>query len=101
MHLFRYHGMEQLYDGCTSDVYTKKGRIVCKYKLVFFLSLAYLSVAGNINFTIAGEQSATALPNPILFVTQVPIPLDTSTITGVFANHLATTKSCGRGGDLY
>src|SRR6266404_8931551 len=44
--------------------------------------------------------STNALPNPILIVTQVPIPLDTSTITTVFANHLATTRSCGRGGDL-
>src|ERR1051326_7547312 len=44
--------------------------------------------------------SATALPNPILIAAQVPIPLDTSTITSVFANHLARTKSCGRGGDL-
>ena len=44
--------------------------------------------------------STKVLPNPILFVTQVPIPSDTGTITTVFANHLATTKSCGRGGDL-
>ena len=46
-------------------------------------------------------RSTTTLPNPILFVTQVPLPLDTSTITSVFANHLPTTKACGRGGDLY
>ena len=44
--------------------------------------------------------STNTLPNPILIVAQVPIPLDTSTITSVFANHLATTRSCGRGGDL-
>jgi hypothetical protein len=42
-----------------------------------------------------------SLPNPILFVTQVPSPFDTSTITSVFANHLGSTKACGRGGDLY
>lgn len=44
--------------------------------------------------------AAASLPNPIIFVTQIPIPLDTSTITSVFANHLATTKACGRGGGL-
>src|SRR5437870_2732990 len=49
----------------------------------------------------AGETRTTTLPNPVLFVTQVPFPADTSTITSVFANHLPATKSCGRGGDLY
>ena len=52
----------------------------------------------NVQQLPAGVNS---LPNPILFVTQVPSPLDTSTITSVFANHLGSTKACGRGGDLY
>lgn len=52
-------------------------------------------------FPAYGHEGATVtLPNPILFVAQVPFPLDTSTITTVFANHLATTRACGRGGDL-
>src|SRR5437016_4374560 len=49
----------------------------------------------------AGNTIAVTLPNPILFVTQVPIPNDTTTITSVFGNHQSTTASCGRGGDLY
>src|SRR6266542_3621379 len=39
--------------------------------------------------------------NAILFVTQVPIPADFTTIGSVFGNHRATPDSCGRGGDLY
>ena len=39
--------------------------------------------------------------NPILFVTQVPVPADFTTIGSVFGNQQATLDSCGRGGDLY
>lgn len=39
--------------------------------------------------------------NSILFVTQVSIPPDFTTIGSVFGNHRATPDSCGRGGDLY
>jgi hypothetical protein len=39
--------------------------------------------------------------NSILFVTQVPIPGDFTSIGSVFGNHRATLDSCGRGGDLY
>ena len=39
--------------------------------------------------------------NSILFVTQVPVPADFTTIGSVFGNHRATPDSCGRGGDLY
>jgi hypothetical protein len=51
-------------------------------------------------------QSATVtgpplLPNPILFVTQFPIPEDFTTVTSVFGNHSGSLSSAGRGGDLY
>ena len=46
--------------------------------------------------TTAGD-----LPNPILFVTQVPIGDDFTTIGSVFGNHKAGTEYTGRGGDLY
>ncbi|HTK81280.1 MAG TPA: hypothetical protein VL633_03235, partial [Bacteroidota bacterium] len=49
---------------------------------------------------VAGASGTATLPNPILFVTQVPIPNDTTTICSVFGNHRATTAACGRGGDL-
>jgi len=39
--------------------------------------------------------------NSILFVTQVPIPADFTTIGSVFGNHRAQPDICGRGGDLY
>lgn len=44
---------------------------------------------------------AQALPNPILFVTQMPVPGDFATIGSVFGNHRADTAYVGRGGDLY
>ncbi|MBP7624076.1 MAG: hypothetical protein KA763_08915 [Xanthomonadales bacterium] len=40
-------------------------------------------------------------PNPILFVTQFPIPDDFAAIGSVFANHRGGTDLVGRGGDLY
>src|SRR5215469_15659576 len=39
--------------------------------------------------------------NSILFVTQVPIPGDFTSIGSTFGNQQATPDSCGRGGDLY
>lgn len=41
------------------------------------------------------------VPYPILFVTQVPIPADFTTIGSVFGNHRASMASAGRGGDLW
>jgi hypothetical protein len=45
--------------------------------------------------------SAAAVPNPILFVTQVPVPADFATIGSVFANHQGDMQSAARGGDLW
>src|SRR5690349_2700895 len=45
--------------------------------------------------------NAANLPNPILFVTQVPVPGDFTSIASVFGNHQATLDSVARGGDLY
>jgi hypothetical protein len=39
--------------------------------------------------------------NAILFVTQVPIPGDFTSIGSTFGNQLPTLDACGRGGDLY
>ena len=47
------------------------------------------------------DAGAQSLANPILFVTQVPIPGDFASIGSVFANHLAAPDRAGRGGDLY
>ncbi|HEV2694815.1 MAG TPA: hypothetical protein VG347_18115 [Verrucomicrobiae bacterium] len=39
--------------------------------------------------------------NAILFVTQLPVPEDFTTVGSVFGNQLPDLDSCGRGGDLY
>ena len=41
------------------------------------------------------------IDNPILFVTQVPVPADFATIGSTFGNHQPGTGEAGRGGDLY
>ena len=42
-----------------------------------------------------------AQPYPIVFVTQVPIPSDFTTIGATFGNHKASMRRVGRGGDLW
>lgn len=42
-----------------------------------------------------------SLPNPVLFVTQVPMPADFATIGSVFANHGGGMQQAPRGGDLW
>jgi hypothetical protein len=44
---------------------------------------------------------AQVTPNPILFVTQVPVPVDFAAIGSTFANHIASARSVYRGGDLW
>lgn len=46
--------------------------------------------------------AAPSLPNPVLFVTQVPTGYDfvTMNVSSPFANHLPTTLAAPRGGDL-
>jgi hypothetical protein len=45
--------------------------------------------------------SVHAQSNPIIFVTQIPIPADFATINSTFANHLPDVKVRGVGGDLW
>lgn len=40
-------------------------------------------------------------PHPIMFVTQVPVPVDFAAIGSTFANHLASPAAVYRGGDLW
>jgi hypothetical protein len=49
----------------------------------------------------AGIAHAQTTPYPILFVTQVPVPVDFATIGSTFANHSASPGSVYRGGDLW
>ena len=44
---------------------------------------------------------AVAIPNPILFVTQVPVPGDFTTVASVFGNATGGLEAAPRGGDLW
>ena len=63
-----------------------------------------LSLSSSVS-TPQGEGRALAaglvLANPILFVTQVPVPADFTTIAAVFGNHLGDLDLVARGGDLW
>ncbi len=54
------------------------------------------------NYTpLPAPTSVAGITNPILFVAQIPIGFDFTTIGSAFGNHKSTTDSAGRGGDLY
>ena len=66
------------------------------------LALVLTCVVAAPASTSAPRSPATAsVPNPILFVTQVPEPDDFTTITSTFGNHSAQIDSVPRGGDLW
>ena len=44
---------------------------------------------------------AVPIPNPVLFVTQVPVPGDFTTVASVFGNAMGGLESAPRGGDLW
>lgn len=49
----------------------------------------------------AQKSDTIALPNPIMFVGQVPVPSDFTTVASTFGNHLAHQSAAPRGGDLF
>jgi hypothetical protein len=67
------------------------------------LTAAATAVWVLFNWTVLGlaQGGSVVLPNPVLFVTQVPIPADFTTIGSVFGNHQGPMWSVGRGGDLW
>ncbi len=66
-----------------------------------FACCALVAVPGGSAPAHLPAPAAAPLPYPILFVTQVPIPADFTTIGSVFGNHLPDVDSAGRGGDLW
>lgn len=50
---------------------------------------------------LMGPVAGPTLAYPLLFVTQLPIRPDFTTIGSTFGNHRATMQSVGRGGDLW
>jgi len=54
-----------------------------------------------LNGSVLAKAADTALPHPLLFVTQVPQPMDFTTVTALFGNHRGSMESAPRGGDLW
>jgi Hydrazine synthase alpha subunit middle domain len=52
-------------------------------------------------FVLGTAEAQVTTPNPVMFVTQYPIPYDFASIGSVFGNHRANVSLAGRGGDLY
>lgn len=66
-------------------------------KIVFLLAGM---VAASL-FAAEPKTDAVALPNPVMFVGQVPIPEDFTTVASTFGNHLGHQAVAPRGGDLF
>ncbi len=65
------------------------------------IRLLFVAAAGVPLVAPRARAGEPEINNPILFVTQVPIPADFVTIGSVFGNHRADMSSAGRGGDLW
>ena len=72
------------------------------FRIVLFLFVLLTAVFFG-NRAIQSLQAGTppATPYPILFVTQIPIAGDFTTIGSTFGNHEARLGDVGRGGDLW
>ncbi len=66
----------------------------------FLIAGVLLTSLAGAGWPALGSDTVTT-PYPILFVTQVPIPADFTTIGSVFGNHDPQLQAVGRGGDLW
>ena len=89
-------------------MFAKIGRTGCSICLVITLASPAMAVPGTpVAVTSARTPAsvrtpaAVSLPNPILFVTQVPLPADFTAVASVFGNHQGPVDLAPRGGDLY
>lgn len=62
---------------------------------------AVVGVMVAVGLTGVAQEPPVSTPYPILFVTQVPVPADFTTVGAVFGNHRAQLDSVARGGDLW
>ena len=69
--------------------------------ILMLLALSLMFGAANDGAGLEPEAKRGGLVNPIVFVTQVPIPADFATIGSTFGNHVPSMEASGRGGDLY
>ncbi len=65
------------------------------------LIIGLLSVGQQQSLTFGREPNNSLTANPVMFVTQVPVPADFTTITAVFGNHKTSMQDVARGGDLW
>ena len=73
------------------------------------IALVLLSVLGtpatasfqSRDYTIPAAPSAPSNANPVLFVTQPPVPADQLTVATTFGNHRGEPRAASRGGDLW
>jgi Hydrazine synthase alpha subunit middle domain len=75
------------------DLRPDDDRFLMKKKFLAILLVCFVAAPAS--------PADTAIPNPILFVTQVPQPGDFTTITSTFGNHSGQIDSVPRGGDLW
>ncbi len=66
---------------------------------LYFLLMKYVLLSLFLVSTVVYAQTKNSLPNPILFVTQVPAVGFTS-VTQTFSNHVPSINNAPRGGDL-
>lgn len=76
-------------------------RVVLNRLLWFFILLIGLTVGWYVKADSAVSAGGPTLDYPILFVTQVPVTGDFTTIGSTFGNHKADLSSVTRGGDLW
>jgi hypothetical protein len=70
--------------------------------ILFALLVGAVAQTSPFRATVPAVSAAgPTLPYPILFVTQVPVPTDFTTIGSVFGNHRGDLDSVARGGDLW
>jgi Hydrazine synthase alpha subunit middle domain len=75
-------------------------RFLCAVFGLMFLMVA-CTPQGNSNSATQQPAGSQTTANPILFVTQVPVKDDFTTIASVFGNHRGDLQSVARGGDLW
>src|SRR5579862_2918447 len=79
-----------------------QGDGTARMRLALAFCLAALALSTAAGPTRAQVSVAKpVLPYPILFVTQVPISADFTTIASTFGNHRGGLEAVGRGGDLW
>ena len=65
------------------------------------MTFQYKKTLLALSLALTSPLNFAAITNPILFVTQVPIPGDFCSINATFCNHSGAISVTGRGGDLW